>query len=50
MMQGFEGADLVFFVGYHARTGKEGVLSHTFDSPPSSRRSRLTASRAARRA
>jgi len=33
MMQGFEGADLVFFVGYHARAGKEGVLSHTFDSP-----------------
>jgi D-amino peptidase len=33
MMQGFEGADLVFFVGYHARTGTEGVLSHTFDSP-----------------
>ena len=33
MMQGFEGADLVFFVGYHARAGTEGVLSHTFDSP-----------------
>ena len=33
MMQGFEGADVVFFVGYHARAGTEGVLSHTFDSP-----------------
>jgi len=33
MMQGFEDADLVFFVGYHARAGTEGVLSHTFDSP-----------------
>ena len=33
MMQGFEGADLVFCVGYHARAGTEGILSHTFDSP-----------------
>jgi D-aminopeptidase len=33
MMQSFEGADLVFFVGYHARAGTEGVLSHTFQSP-----------------
>jgi D-amino peptidase len=33
IMQGFEDADLVFFVGYHARAGTEGVLSHTFDSP-----------------
>ena len=33
MMQGFEGADVAFFVGYHARAGTEGVLSHTFDSP-----------------
>jgi D-amino peptidase len=33
MMQGFEGADLAFFVGYHARAGAEGVLSHTFNSP-----------------
>ena len=33
MMQGFEGADLVFFVGYHARAGTDGVLSHTFQSP-----------------
>jgi D-amino peptidase len=33
MMQGFEGASLLFFVGYHARAGTEGVLSHTFDSP-----------------
>ena len=33
MMQGFEGADVAFFVGYHARAGVEGVLSHTFNSP-----------------
>ena len=33
MMQGFEGADVAFFVGYHARAGAEGVLSHTFNSP-----------------
>jgi D-amino peptidase len=33
MMQGFEGADLVYFVGYHSRAGTEGILSHTFDSP-----------------
>jgi D-amino peptidase len=33
MMQGFVSADLVFFVGYHARAGTEGVLSHTFESP-----------------
>ncbi|CAA9436077.1 MAG: D-aminopeptidase dipeptide-binding protein DppA [uncultured Rubrobacteraceae bacterium] len=33
MMQGFEGADLAFFVGYHARAGAEGILSHTFNSP-----------------
>ena len=33
MMQGFEGADVVFFVGYHARAGIGGVLSHTFNSP-----------------
>ena len=33
MMQGFEGSDAAFFVGYHARAGGEGVLSHTFDSP-----------------
>ncbi len=33
MMQGFEGSDVVFFVGYHARAGTEGILSHTFDSP-----------------
>ncbi len=33
MMQGFEGSDVVFFVGYHARAGAEGVLSHTFDAP-----------------
>jgi D-amino peptidase len=33
MMQGFEVANLIFFVVYHARAGTEGVLSHIFDSP-----------------
>ena len=33
MMQGYEGSDVAFFIGYHARAGGEGVLSHTFDSP-----------------
>ena len=33
MMQGFEGSDIAFFVGYHARAGMEGILSHTFSSP-----------------
>ncbi|WP_166179581.1 M55 family metallopeptidase [Rubrobacter tropicus] len=33
MMQGFEGSDVAFFVGYHARAGMEGILSHTFSSP-----------------
>ncbi|HEX2728140.1 MAG TPA: M55 family metallopeptidase, partial [Rubrobacteraceae bacterium] len=33
MMQGFGGSDIVFFVGYHARAGMEGILSHTFSSP-----------------
>lgn len=33
MMEGFEGADAVFFVGYHARAGTSDVLSHTFDNP-----------------
>ena len=33
MMQGFEGSDVAFFVGYHARAGTEGILSHTFNSP-----------------
>jgi D-amino peptidase len=33
MMQGFYGADVAFFVGYHARAGLEGVLSHTFNNP-----------------
>ena len=33
MMQGFGGSDVAFFVGYHARAGAEGVLSHTFNSP-----------------
>jgi len=33
MMQGFEGSDVAFFIGYHARAGAEGVLSHTFNGP-----------------
>ena len=33
MMEGFEGADVVFFVGYHAMAGTGGVLSHTYSSP-----------------
>ncbi|MBA2343574.1 MAG: M55 family metallopeptidase [Rubrobacter sp.] len=33
MMEGVEGADICFFVGYHARAGVEGVLSHTYSSP-----------------
>ena len=33
MMQGFEGSDVVSFVGYHARAGAEGVLSHTYSNP-----------------
>lgn len=33
MMEGFHGADVVFFVGYHARAGVEGVLSHTYNVP-----------------
>lgn len=33
MMEGFHEADVVFFVGYHARAGVEGVLSHTFSGP-----------------
>ena len=33
MMQGFENSDIAFFVGYHARAGMEGILSHTFSSP-----------------
>ena len=33
MMQGYEGSDVAFFVGYHARAGAGGVLSHTFSSP-----------------
>ena len=30
MMQGFDGADLVFCVGYHARADTEGVLSQEY--------------------
>lgn len=33
MMEGVEGTDVAFFVGYHARAGVEGVLSHTYSSP-----------------
>jgi len=33
MMEGIEGADVAFFVGYHARAGVNGVLSHTYSSP-----------------
>ncbi len=33
MMEGFEGAAVVFFVGYHAMAGTGGVLSHTYGSP-----------------
>lgn len=33
MMEGFDGSDLAFFLGYHAMAGVEGVLSHTFSSP-----------------
>lgn len=33
MMEGFFEADVVFFVGYHARAGVEGILSHTFNVP-----------------
>jgi len=30
MMQGVEGSDLAFFVGYHSMAGTPGVLSHTY--------------------
>jgi D-amino peptidase len=33
MMQGFEGSDVVFFVGYHARAGTGGIMSHTYEVP-----------------
>lgn len=33
MMQGVEGSDVAFFVGYHARAGTGGILSHTFNAP-----------------
>lgn len=33
MMEGFEGSDVVFFVGYHAMAGVDGVMSHTFHTP-----------------
>ena len=29
MMEGVDGCDLTFFVGYHARAGEAGVLAHT---------------------
>ena len=33
MMEGVSEADVAFFVGYHARAGTGGVLSHTFTAP-----------------
>ena len=33
MMEGFQGADVIFFVGYHARAGTDGILSHTYSLP-----------------
>lgn len=33
MMEGFHDADVVFFIGYHARAGVEGILSHTYSLP-----------------
>ncbi|CAN5545281.1 MAG: M55 family metallopeptidase [Actinomycetota bacterium] len=33
MMEGFEGSDVAFLVGYHAMAGVEGILSHTFHTP-----------------
>lgn len=32
MMQGVEGCDAAFLVGYHARAGAPGVLNHTYSS------------------
>jgi D-amino peptidase len=32
MMQGVEGSDLAFFVGYHSMAGTPGVLNHTYSS------------------
>lgn len=34
MMEGVEGADVAFFVGYHTGAGTGGVLSHTFRAMP----------------
>ncbi len=34
MMEDVEGADVVFFIGYHAGGGTKGVLSHTFRTAP----------------
>ena len=33
MMQGFEGSEVVFLVGYHARAGTGGIMSHTYEVP-----------------
>ncbi len=33
MMEGVSNADVAFFIGYHARAGTDGVLSHTFTAP-----------------
>ena len=34
MMEGVNGADVVFFIGYHTGAGTGGVLSHTFRATP----------------
>ncbi len=34
MMEGVNGADVVFFIGYHTGAGAGGVLSHTFRATP----------------
>ena len=33
MMEGVSESDIAFFIGYHARAGTGGVLSHTFTAP-----------------
>ena len=33
MMEGFQGSNVIFLVGYHACVGVEGILSHTYSSP-----------------
>lgn len=34
MMEGVEGAEVIFFIGYHTGAGAGGVLSHTFRATP----------------